>query len=114
MLRNFEKETGNLSDEELKMAEKVSNGLKKYVGKSNAISGTKICSGFNNNTDHRIQSVRLRKIINHLRNEGEPICSCSKGYFYPSNNQELLDTCISIQQRVDSQIQVINQLSKHI
>jgi hypothetical protein len=114
MLRNFENETCNLSEDELKIAQSVMNGLKKYVGKSNAIAGTKICSGFNNNTDFKLQTVRLRKIINYLRNQGEPICSSSKGYFMPSNKQEIKDTCISIQQRIDSQVQIINELSKHI
>mgnify|MGYP003664095300 CR=1 FL=1 len=114
MLKNFEEETCNLSDDELKIAQAVMKGLKKYVGKSNAIAGSKICSGFHNNTKFKLQGVRLRKIINHLRNEGEPICSSSKGYFYPANNQELLDTCISIGQRIDSQLQILNQLKKHL
>lgn len=114
MIRNFEKITCNLTEEELQIAQSVMKGLKKFIGKPNAIAGSKMCSGFNNNTDHRMEGVKLRKIINHLRNQGEPICSSSKGYFYPANVQEIKDTCISIQQRVDSQIQVINQLSNHI
>jgi len=114
MLRNFEDNTHNLSDEELQIAQAVMKGLKKYIGKSNAISGSKICSGFNNNTKFKLQGVRLRKIINHLRNQGEPICSSSKGYFYPATNKELLDTVVSISQRIDSQLQILNQLKKHL
>ena len=114
MLRNFEDNTHNLSDEELHIAQSVMYGLKKYVGKSNAIPGSKICSGFNNNTKFKLQGVRLRKIINHLRNQGEPICSSSKGYFYPATNKELLDTVVSISQRIDSQLQILKQLKKHL
>ena len=114
MLRNFNEETCNLSDDELKIAQAVMKGLKKYVGKANAMTGTKICFGFNTYTKFKLQGVRLRKIINHLRNEGEPICSSSKGYYYPASNKEITDTCISIQQRIDSQVQIINQLTKHI
>jgi len=114
MLKNFEDETCNLSEEELQIAQSVMYGLKKYIGKSNAIAGSKICSGFNKNTKFRLQGVRLRKIINHLRNQGEPICSSSKGYFYPENRHELQDTITSIAQRIDSQLQILNQLKKHL
>lgn len=114
MLRNFEEETCNLSDDELKIAQSVMKGLKKYVGKPNAIAGSKICSGFHNNTKFKLQGVRLRKIINHLRNQGEPICSSSKGYYYPASKKEIIDTCISLQQRIDSQTKIIQQLSQSI
>tara|TARA_R110000824_G_scaffold244981_1_gene433981 strand:+ start:302 stop:670 length:369 start_codon:yes stop_codon:yes gene_type:complete len=114
MIRNFEDITHNLSDEELQIAQSVKNGLKKYVGKPNAKSGTTICSAYTKNTKHKLNGVRLRKIINFLRNQGEPICSNSKGYFYPANKQELLDTVVSIGQRIDSQLQILNQLKKHL
>lgn len=114
MIRNFEDLTANLNDDDKNIARIVKAGLKKYKGKSNAIAGSKICSGFHSNTKIKITPVKLRKIINYLRNEGEPICSSSKGYFYPICQQEIKDTCISIQQRIDSQAQVINQLSQHI
>ena len=74
MLKNFEDNTHNLSEEELQIAQSVKNGLKKYIGKSNAKSGTTI----------------------------------------PGNKKELLDTIKSISQRIDSQLQVINQLKKHL
>ena len=67
--------------------------------------------------NHKPMIRNFEKITCNLTEEelqGEPICSSSKGYFYPANVQEIKDTCISIQQRVDSQIQVINQLSNHI
>jgi len=114
MIRNFDDYTPNLNDEDLKVAGIVKVGLQKYIGKDRAIPGSKICAGFRINSSIKISSVKLRKIINYLRNQGEPICSSSKGYFYPSNSKEIKDTCISIQQRVDSQLQVIHELSKHI
>ncbi len=114
MIKNFEEQTSKLTDQELNIADIVRKSLTKYKGKSYAIAGSKICSGFNNNTEFRLTGVRLRKIINYLRNEGEPICSTSKGYFYPENIQEIKDTCISLQQRIDSQTEIINQLKKHL
>lgn len=114
MLKNFEDNTHNLSAEELQIAQSVKHGLKKYIGKSNAKSGTTICSAYTMHTKHKLNGVRLRKIINHLRNQGEPICSSSKGYYYPGNKKELLDTIKSISQRIESQLQVINQLKKHL
>lgn len=114
MIKNFEEQTSKLTDQELNIADIVRKSLTKYKGKSYAIAGSKICSGFNNNTDFRLTGVRLRKIMNYLRNQGEPICSTSKGYFYPEDNQEILDTITSLQQRIDSQKQIINQLKKHL
>ena len=58
--------------------------------------------------------VRLRKMINYLRNKGKPICSSSVGYYYPADKKELQDTITSMAQRIDSQLQVINQLKKHL
>ena len=81
MIRNFEEETCNLSDDELKIAQAVMKGLKKYVGKSNAIAGSKICSGFHNNTKFKLQGVRLRKIINHLRNKVNQYVQIQKDIF---------------------------------
>ena len=87
MLKNFEDETCNLSEEELQIAQSVMKGLKKYVGKPNAKSGTTICSAYTMHTKFKLQGVRLRKIINHLRNKGEPFCSSSKGYFIQQTNK---------------------------
>ena len=114
MLKNFEDKTHNLSEEELQIAQAVMKGLKKYVGKTNAVAGSKICSGFNKNTKFKLKGVRLRKIINYLRNQGEPICSSSVGYYYPANKKELQDTITSIAQRIDSQLKILNKLKKHL
>lgn len=34
----------------------------------------------------------LRRKINRLRQEGEPICSCENGYYYAETQRELEDT----------------------
>ena len=114
MLKNFEYKTHNLSDEEIKITIGLNIGLKRFVGKKNAIPGSKICESYNTKTEHKMTGVRLRKMINYLRNKGKPICSSSVGYYYPADKKELQDTITSMAQRIDSQLQVINQLKKHL
>ena len=39
----------------------------------------------------------LRSIVRNLRlEEGHPICSCSKGYYYPETQNEIIDTFSSL------------------
>ena len=58
--------------------------------------------------------VRLRKIIHFIRvnNLLYGLCSNSKGYYVAKNIQELEDNNKSLQQRIASQIEILNALEK--
>ena len=58
-----------------------------HVGKENAIHSRVFEQRYD------ISGRTLRDMISSLRRiEGYPICSCSKGYFYPETKAELDDT----------------------
>jgi hypothetical protein len=114
MINNFEQQTKDLNKKELELAIIIEKCLYRYEGKDNAITGNKICNSINNKTQYTLNGVRLRKIINHLRNNGSPICSTSKGYYMPSSPQDVIETINSIAHRVDSQLNIIKQLKKHL
>ena len=114
MIKNFEEQTKDLNKKELELASIIQTCLNNYAGKNNAVTGSKICNAINTKTQYTLTGVRLRKIINYLRNDGNPICSTSKGYYMPTSPQDVIDTINSIAHRVDSQLNIIKQLRKHL
>jgi len=99
MIENFEQQTYNLTSEELSFARRVLKGLEQnYNSKQKAIKSATIVKGFKDK-GFKFSGVRLRKIINALRQSGEPIIGTSKGYWY-SNNRREIESCIrSLAQR---------------
>jgi len=58
--------------------------------------------------------VRLRKIIHYIRvkNLISGLCSNSKGYYVAKDIKELEDNNKSLQQRIASQIDILNALER--
>ena len=108
MLKGFEKLTDELTDDELKKVPSIVKGIGKRIGKENAVTSKLICDKMN------LIGVRLRKIIHFIRinNLVSGLCSNSKGYYIAKNIQELEDNNKSLQQRIASQIEVLNSLEK--
>lgn len=108
MLRGFEKLTDELTDDELKKVPSIVKGISKRIGKENAVTSKIICDKMN------LIGVRLRKIIHFIRvnNLLYGLCSNSKGYYVAKNIKELEDNNKSLQQRITSQIEILNALEK--
>jgi hypothetical protein len=108
MLRGFEKLTDELTDDELKKVPRIVSGIGKRIGKENSVTSNIICNKMD------LIGVRLRKIIHFIRinNLVSGLCSNSKGYYIAKNIQELEDNNKSLQQRIASQIEVLNALEK--
>ena len=108
MIKGFEKLTDELTDDELKKVPSIVKGIGKRIGKENAVTSNIICDKMN------LIGVRLRKIIHFTRinNLVSGLCSNSKGYYIAKNIKELEDNNKSLQQRIASQIEVLNSLEK--
>ena len=65
-----------------------------HSGERNIISSRELEATF------RIRGSELRRMINHLRADGIPICSTDKGYFYAETNEELERTIRQLQSRI--------------
>lgn len=117
MLKDFETITYELTDYEKNfVVPLIIKGLKNYIGKQNAISGTTICRTVNNKkllTSYNLTTVRLRKIVGHIRVTGKlmHLCSSSKGYYIAKNTKEFDDCIESLEQRVAQQQLVIKSLN---
>ena len=108
MLKGFEKLTDELTDDELKKVPRIVSVLSKRIGKDNAVTSQIICDKM------ELIGVRLRKIIHFIRvnNLVSGLCSNSKGYYVAKNIKELEDNNVSLQQRISSQIEILNALEK--
>lgn len=113
MLKGFEDLTSPLSDEERKLALIIIGAFRKgHIGKKNLINSHKILSGMKN-AGHKLEAVRLRKIINRIRATAmAPICSNSKGYWYADNKQDILDEIKSLRQRIKGIDAAVNGLNE--
>ncbi len=58
--------------------------------------------------------VELRKIINILRKDGNPIVATSKGYKYSNDKDEIYESYISMRNRAEDMIKAANGLFKYL
>ena len=69
--------------------------MKEYhTGKEKAVSSAYLQSRF------CISGRAVRKLVNQLRNDGNPICSGDNGYYYAGNRQELLESIGQMTSRI--------------
>lgn len=82
--------------------------IKNYRSKDNPISNREIqrITGY--------KAVDIRVEINRCRKRGEPICSCSRGYYYSNNLEDIFETMRSLSKRFESVNLAIRGLNKVI
>lgn len=99
MLPGFDNQTAPLTDIELGALPQVIDLLKKHYGKDNAITNQDIRSEF-----PLLDSARVRKIINHIRNRNLVPCliASSKGYYVAETEQEMKDFEDSLRGRAEA------------
>jgi len=126
MIKGFEKETEPLTGTEMVIMERIVQVFAKgkYVGKSNSVTNDNICKGVNDAIQNgrleledrkfKLTSVRLRKIIHHIRvNNLVPLlCSNSKGYFIGQSSEEVREYLAGLKHRIDATISVNVSLTK--
>lgn len=90
MINGFDIETAPLSDSEKEAVPSVVTFLMKANGSSRAVLNQQIVRAF---PELRLSSARVRKIINHIRQNNLVPCliASSKGYYVAESERELLD-----------------------
>ncbi|WP_353095428.1 hypothetical protein [Tissierella praeacuta] len=69
--------------------------IKEYhTGKQKAVSSAYLQNRF------CISSRTVRMLVNQLRNDGSPICSGDKGYYYAADREELIASIRQISSRI--------------
>lgn len=77
------------------MEHKFLNYIKEYhTGKEKAVSSASLQNRFS------ISSRTVRKLVNQLRNDGNPICSGDNGYYYAADREELISSIRQMTSRI--------------
>lgn len=114
MITNFEKETFELKGNEKAAAEKLATILNaSHVGKENAIKSDEIIKVLQPDEKNiKLSGVRIRKMINYIRNSG--ICKCliasSAGYYLSIDKFEIMKYVTSLEERANEILRVRNSM----
>ena len=90
----------------------IINGLRNKIGKEKAVSNPYIISKLDGLGYKGLTQPRIRKIVNHIRNNDLLLllCANSKGYFLPKNLKELDSYMETMEKRINSQIKTFDKL----
>ena len=105
MITGFEEQTEPLTDQEREVfLPPIIKGLRVKVGKEKAVTNKDIVRGLKANCDIKIGEARVRKMINHIRNNDIIPCliATSKGYYIAETKDEMLDYIDSLYGRVEA------------
>jgi hypothetical protein len=115
MIPGFEDQTAPLTDyEKITLMPLIVVGLSKRKGVNNAITNAGICKALKSRGYTKVNSARIRKIINHIRLYDKLSClvSSSKGY-YVTKDQDILNTYIdSLNKRATAILAVARAIDK--
>jgi hypothetical protein len=118
MIKNFEKITKEMTEDEKKLVPLIIRGLSTRT-KENPIKGAEIVSAINSQKDKYgiklFSEPRLRKIVNFIRTESIlPLMGTSNGYYCTKDRDELESQIESLTQRAEAIISSANGLKKFI
>ena len=69
--------------------------IREHPGKNNAVKSKEIEALFG------LKGTEVRSIVNELRCKGIPVCSCGKGYYYATSDDELRQTIAQLNGRIE-------------
>lgn len=105
MITGFEELTEPLSDQEREVfLPPIIRGLRVKVGKAMAVTNKDIVRGLAINLDIKISEARVRKMINHIRNNDIIPCliATSKGYYIAESPEEMDEYIQSLEGRIEA------------
>ena len=115
MITGFEEITEPLTEtEETVFLPPIIKGLRLKIGRHNAVTNKDIVRGLKKNLGINISEARVRKIINHIRNNDLVPCliATSKGYYIAETQQEVDDYIDSLKGRLDAITAVAKSMSR--
>lgn len=114
MINGFEEQTENLSEYELSLVPIFVQGFSKKVGKVNSITSAEIIAKLK--PQHKLSGARVRKIVNHIRNEGllPGLIATNKGYYISNDPAEIEKYCESLKQRSNEIDRVMRSFQNHL
>lgn len=109
MLNGFEKETAELTQEEISLVPAMLLGFESKIGKVNSVTNKEIIAGFKTNRNIVLSESRVRKLINYIRHHHLPnLVATNSGYYLTQDMQELKNYYSSLEGR-ENAIRAIKQ-----
>ena len=105
MITGFEEQTEPLTDMEREVfLPPIIKGLRVKIGKDKAVTNRDIVRGLKANLNIKIGEARVRKMINHIRNNVIIPCliATSKGYYIAETPEEVDDYIDSLYGRIEA------------
>lgn len=114
MINGFDEETAPLNEKENELLPYVIPLLERCRGKKNAITSKGISFYLSHTPGVKVEGPRIRKIINHIRQNGLVSClvATSHGYWVADTEQELLDYEDSLNGRATAIWQIRSHIQK--
>lgn len=106
MIKGFEDITTDIKPHEIAIAPFIADAFRKrQPGKKNAASNKQIREAVFKHTGTKLDSIRIRRIVQYIRVNAMVIriCSSSNGYFVAANDKEWEDWKESMRQRIRQQ-----------
>lgn len=94
MIQGFTEQTEPLTEyEEQTLLPQLVRGLRTKIGRAMSVTNKAIIDGMKRNLGLSISDARVRKLINHIRNNDLVPCliATSQGYYIAESEQELKD-----------------------
>jgi hypothetical protein len=119
MIKNFEKHTEELNEEEIKLVPILVNGFKRH-GKNDPIKAPEIIKAINDKRvplglKNKFSEPRLRKCCNYIRTNGIlPLMATSSGYYTSYDPQEIQAQIQSLNERANSILKSAEGLKKFL
>ena len=112
MIKGFDEETAPLSEKERDLLPVIIPLLERCTGKEKAITSKDISFYLSHTPGVKVEGPRIRKIINHIRQNGLVSClvATSRGYYIAETESELLD----YEDSMDGRATAIWQIKAHI
>ena len=114
MINGFDEETAPLTEKEASLLPFVIALLETHKGKEKAITSKTISYNILVQKYEKVDGPRIRKIINHIRQNGLVSClvATSSGYYVAENEQELIDYEESLNGRATAIWQIRSHIQK--
>ena len=105
MITGFKEQTEPLTDMEREVfLPPIIKGLRVKIGKDKAVTNRDIVRGLKTNLNVKIGEARVRKMINHIRNNDIIPCliATAKGYYIAETPEEVDDYIDSLYGRIEA------------
>lgn len=114
MINGFDEETAPLTEKEAALLPFVIALLETHKGKEKAITSKTISYNILVQKYEKVDGPRIRKIINHIRQNGLVSCliATSAGYYVAETEQELIDYEESLNGRATAIWQIRSHIQK--